>query len=279
MGAANSLDISSAGLVKFDGTATFSAVTTTQHDLLIGAASNGITSVAPSATSGVPVISQGAGVDPTFGTAVVAGGGTGETSFTAYSVLCGGTTSTGALQNVSGVGTLGQVLTSNGASALPSWTVGGGGTGIVVAEKRVSTSTPTSSNTTLAITGTTPTTGNTVSFLSTTYTPTSSTNVLKFQFSCPYSTTSSSITAVGFFLFAGSTLLASYPCTGTSTATVLTHTASFTFYAVSGTTSLTTYAVYYATTGGTAHLLETAAAAAFYNSTCTATLIITEVTP
>ena len=48
-------------------------------------------------------------------------GGTDATSFTAYSVLCGGTTSTGALQSVSGVGTTGQVLTSNGASALPSW--------------------------------------------------------------------------------------------------------------------------------------------------------------
>lgn len=48
-------------------------------------------------------------------------GGTGVASFTAYSLLCGGTTSTGALQNVSGVGTLNQVLTSNGAGALPSW--------------------------------------------------------------------------------------------------------------------------------------------------------------
>ena len=48
-------------------------------------------------------------------------GGTGDTSFTAYSVITGGTTTTGALQNVSGVGTSGQVLTSNGASALPTW--------------------------------------------------------------------------------------------------------------------------------------------------------------
>ncbi len=48
-------------------------------------------------------------------------GGTGDSSFTAYSVLCGGTTSTGILQNVSGLGSSGQVLTSNGASALPTW--------------------------------------------------------------------------------------------------------------------------------------------------------------
>jgi len=117
----NALDITSAGLVKFDGTATFSGVTTTQFDVLVGAASNGISNIAPSATSGVPLISQGSSSNPAFGTAVVAGGGTGNTTFTAYSVICAGTTATGIFQNVSGVGSSGQVLTSNGASALPTW--------------------------------------------------------------------------------------------------------------------------------------------------------------
>lgn len=55
------------------------------------------------------------------GTLPVANGGTGNASNTAYAVVCGGTTGTGALQSVSGVGTAGQVLTSNGASALPTW--------------------------------------------------------------------------------------------------------------------------------------------------------------
>lgn len=58
----------------------------------------------------------------------VAQGGTGNTSFTAYSVICAGTTSTGAFQNVSGVGSSGQVLTSNGAAALPTWQNTTGGT-------------------------------------------------------------------------------------------------------------------------------------------------------
>jgi len=62
----------------------------------------------------------------------VSHGGTGDTSLTAYAVLCGGTTSTGAVQSVSGVGTSGQVLTSNGASALPTWQAGGGGGGTVI---------------------------------------------------------------------------------------------------------------------------------------------------
>lgn len=56
------------------------------------------------------------------GTAVdVAHGGTGNTTFTAYSVICAGTTATGIFQNVSGVGSSTQVLTSNGAAALPTW--------------------------------------------------------------------------------------------------------------------------------------------------------------
>ncbi len=48
-------------------------------------------------------------------------GGTGLSSATAYAVLCGGTTSTGAFQSIASVGTSGQVLTSNGAGALPTF--------------------------------------------------------------------------------------------------------------------------------------------------------------
>ena len=48
-------------------------------------------------------------------------GGTGNTAITAYAVVLGGTTSTGALQTVATLGTAGQVLTSNGAGAVPSW--------------------------------------------------------------------------------------------------------------------------------------------------------------
>lgn len=55
------------------------------------------------------------------GTLPVTNGGTNATSFTAYAVICGGTTSTGALQSVASVGTAGQVLTSNGAGALPTF--------------------------------------------------------------------------------------------------------------------------------------------------------------
>lgn len=93
----------------------------TAHYLPIGNGTSALTLLAPSATSGIPLVSQGAASDPAYSTAVVAGGGTGNTTFTAYSVICAGTTATGAFQNVSGVGTAGQVLQSNGAAALPTW--------------------------------------------------------------------------------------------------------------------------------------------------------------
>lgn len=51
----------------------------------------------------------------------VSNGGTGVSSNTAYAVLCGGTSSTSAIQSVASVGSSGQVLTSNGAGALPTF--------------------------------------------------------------------------------------------------------------------------------------------------------------
>lgn len=78
----NAINLKSSGIASYDGAGTFSAL------------ANPLT---------------------------VSNGGYGVSSNTAYSVLCAGTTSTGAVQSVSGVGTSGQVLTSNGASALPTW--------------------------------------------------------------------------------------------------------------------------------------------------------------
>lgn len=54
------------------------------------------------------------------GTILVVNGGTGDTSLTAYAPLFGGTTSTGAIQSGT-VGTLGQILTSNGPGSLPTF--------------------------------------------------------------------------------------------------------------------------------------------------------------
>jgi hypothetical protein len=55
------------------------------------------------------------------GTLAVSGGGTGNTSFTAFSIIAAGTTATAPFQNVSGTGVATQVLTSNGPGLLPTW--------------------------------------------------------------------------------------------------------------------------------------------------------------
>jgi len=51
----------------------------------------------------------------------VSEGGTTKKSFTADTVICSGTTSTGALQNVADIGNVYDALTSQGAGSLPQW--------------------------------------------------------------------------------------------------------------------------------------------------------------
>jgi hypothetical protein len=57
----------------------------------------------------------------TGGVLDVAHGGTGRSSLVAYTLLAGGTTTTGPMQQVASTGTTGQVLISNGAGALPTF--------------------------------------------------------------------------------------------------------------------------------------------------------------
>lgn len=60
----------------------------------------------------------------------VPNGGTGDSSFTAYSVICGGTTSSNPLQSVASIGSSGQFLQSQGPGLLPIW-ANAAGTGTV----------------------------------------------------------------------------------------------------------------------------------------------------
>jgi len=102
----------------------------TTGDIIYASATNTLAALADVAT-GNALISGGVTTAPSWGkigltthvsgTLPVANGGTGSTSFTAYGVLTGGTTSTGAVQSVAAIGTSGQVLTSNGAGALPTF--------------------------------------------------------------------------------------------------------------------------------------------------------------
>ena len=59
-------------------------------------------------------------------------GGTGVSSTTAYAVLCGGTSSTNPIQSVASLGNSGDVLTSNGAGALPTFQASSSGLGYTI---------------------------------------------------------------------------------------------------------------------------------------------------
>lgn len=78
----NAINLNASGIVKYDGAGTFSALSTPLS---------------------------------------LANGGTGASSFTAYSVICGGDPSSNPLTNVASVGTSGQFLTHNGSSSLPTF--------------------------------------------------------------------------------------------------------------------------------------------------------------
>lgn len=167
MVATNSLNINSTGVVTYNSTTgVFSESALTQHDVLVGGASNAIVSVSPS-TANFVLISNGTGSDPSFkavsssgaittingdsgsmtptagavtisggttgltttasastmnvtGTLNVGHGGTGLSTLTTFTLLAGGTTGTGNVQQVAS-GTAGQILYSNGAGALPSF--------------------------------------------------------------------------------------------------------------------------------------------------------------
>jgi hypothetical protein len=65
MGTNNAINCHSTGIIKYDGAGTFSSTTTTAHDVLVGAASNGITNITPGSTSTV-LRSGGAAADPAW---------------------------------------------------------------------------------------------------------------------------------------------------------------------------------------------------------------------
>lgn len=127
-----------AGQLLLSGASTTPAWSTLTHpstcaqgDILYGSATNVLSTLAKSTTATNYLSNTGTSNNPAWaqvnlangvtGTLPVGNGGTNNTTFTAYSVICAGTTATGAFQNVSGLGSSTQVLTSNGAAALPTW--------------------------------------------------------------------------------------------------------------------------------------------------------------
>ena len=73
----------------------------TQYNIITGGSGNLLNNVAPSSTSGIPLISQGSSSQPICGTALVLGGGTGAVSFNTNGVVISNTSTTGALASLS----------------------------------------------------------------------------------------------------------------------------------------------------------------------------------
>lgn len=110
-------DVAGTNTITLPASTGYLFVTPTAGTLATSAGGTGLTSF----TSGGAMYATSTSA-LTTGTLPVASGGTGATSATAYAVQCGGTTSTSAHQSVASLGSSGQVLTSQGAGALPTWT-------------------------------------------------------------------------------------------------------------------------------------------------------------
>lgn len=91
----------------------------TTHGVVVSEGNGAFVSKTPSATVGIPLVSNGSSADPSFTTAVVEGGGTGQNSFPLHSILIGAFTSPiGSLSP----GTSGTLVQSLGASSDPQYT-------------------------------------------------------------------------------------------------------------------------------------------------------------
>jgi len=119
-------------------TATWPA-TTTQGDVIYSSANNTVAGLAKDANATRYLSNTGASNNPAWaqveltngvsGILPVTNGGTGVATFTtAYAVVCAGTTATNPLQPTASAGNAGEVLTSNGNAALPTFqAISGGG--------------------------------------------------------------------------------------------------------------------------------------------------------
>ncbi|MEO7099099.1 MAG: hypothetical protein ABI162_07035 [Luteolibacter sp.] len=87
----------------------------------------------PTGSTGTPGFMTASQAGSALNMGAVAQGGTGQVSWSPYNLVVTGTTSTGVFQSVAPSATTGYVLTSNGASALPTFqaAAGGGGGGVV----------------------------------------------------------------------------------------------------------------------------------------------------
>ena len=116
--------------------------------------------------------------------AQVSKGGSGVSSTTPFAVLCGGTTSTSPFQSVASVGTAGQVLTSNGAGALPTFQTPSGGGGILLQSITGTSTAPGSSSTSFPFDNSIPQITEGVEVVTASITPSNASNILEIMAIC-----------------------------------------------------------------------------------------------
>jgi len=108
--------LTSSGLLS---TLTFALTGLTANNVLVGAGTGTITKVPPSATAGIALVSNGAAVDPSFTTTLVAGGGTGITSYNQGDLIYA--SSTTILATLAKNTTATRYLANTGTSNNPAW--------------------------------------------------------------------------------------------------------------------------------------------------------------
>lgn len=101
-------------LASSTGDPAFNTVTSTGNTILFSAGNNSLN---------MDVSLTSSALDPL----PVPNGGTTDTSFTPYAIICGGTTGTAPFQDIGFVGNPGEILMSNGPGALPSFQSSSGG--------------------------------------------------------------------------------------------------------------------------------------------------------
>lgn len=121
--------------------------------------------------------------------AQVSKGGSGVSSTTPFAVLCGGTTPTSPFQSVASVGTAGQVLTSNGAGALPTFQTPSGGGGILLQSITGTSTTPGSTSATIPFDNSIPQITEGVEVVTASITPSNASNILEIMAICQVATT------------------------------------------------------------------------------------------
>lgn len=116
--------------------------------------------------------------------AQVSKGGSGVSSTTPFAVLCGGTTPTSPFQSVASVGTAGQILTSNGAGALPTFQAPSGGGGILLQSITGTSTAPGSSSTAFPFDNSIPQITEGVEVVTASITPSNASNILEIMAIC-----------------------------------------------------------------------------------------------